>query len=526
MNKSTKGAAMIVILGIMFIVLYKYGISPFLKGRQEAAAKQEAEEILKQTSDARASFTVRIGGDGYLGYWFMSSPEMKRQFSRRGGGIEFTDDGGMYAERLKKFADGEYDCIVLPVNSYIEHGAPHIFPGSIVASIAESKGADGIVAFGDRFPEGKVKELNDANLEVVYTGQSPSSFLLDLTIVDFDLFALKGTTKWQTEVGGSKEVLEKARNKQGDVFVMWEPELSTALREVPGLKYIWGSDNFGGYIIDVFVFRREFLRNHEEQAHKFLDAYFQVLDSYSSDRERMIADMKTSVGLAPDVLREMLPKIDWFTLHENARAQFGISTSPDIPSREGIVHCINVSTGVLLRTKRIDRDPLSGNPYQIISTRLLDNLIKSIPVALGNRGELGRDFQAITEEEWLELREVGTMRVEPISFQSGQNVLDEDGQAQIDVIAELLNLNYPDYRIAVRGHTGPGDEDANYQLSIERAQAVVQRLTVVGGTDPDRLHAEGEGSKQPPPRLPGESFRAYQYRLPRVEFVLLEDNVL
>jgi outer membrane protein OmpA-like peptidoglycan-associated protein len=118
------------------------------------------------------------------------------------------------------------------------------------------------------------------------------------------------------------------------------------------------------------------------------------------------------------------------------------------------------------------------------------------------------------------------MRVEPISFRQGQNVLDEDGQAQIDAIAELLNLNYPDYRIAVRGHTGAGDEDANYQLSLERAQAVAQRLTVVGGTDADRLHAEGKGSKQPPPRLPGESIRAYQYRLPRVEFVLLEDNTL
>jgi hypothetical protein len=525
-NKTTKGAAMIVILGIIFICLYKYAISPFLKGRQEAAAKQEEEEMLNQTSDARASFTTRIGGDGYLGYWFMTSPEMKRQFSRRGGGIEFTDDGGMYAERLKKFADGQYDCIILPVNSYVEHGAAHNFPGSIVAAIAESKGADGIVAFGDRFPEGKVKELNDANLEIVYTGQSPSSFLLDLTIVDFDLFALKATSKWQTEVGGSKEVLERARNKQGDVFVMWEPELSTALREVPGLKYIWGSDKFGGYIIDVFVFRREFLRNHEEQAHKFLDAYFQVLDSYSSDRERMLADMKTSTGLTLDVLEGMLPKIDWFTLHENARAQFGMSTSPDIPSREGIVHCINVSTGVLLRTQRIDRDPLSGNPYQIISTRLLDNLLKATPVALGNRGELGRDFPPLTEDGWRSLREVGTMRVEPISFQPGQNVLDEEGQTQIDAIAELLNLNYPDYRIAVRGHTGPGDEEANYQLSQERAQAVAQRLTVVGGTDPDRLHAEGTGSKQPPPRLPGESFRAFQYRLPRVEFVLLEDNAL
>jgi outer membrane protein OmpA-like peptidoglycan-associated protein len=87
--------------------------------------------------------------------------------------------------------------------------------------------------------------------------------------------------------------------------------------------------------------------------------------------------------------------------------------------------------------------------------------------------------------------------------------------------------NYPSYRIEIRGHTGPGsDELANQQLSLERAQAVAQRLIAVHGVDPDRVHAEGRGSSQPPPRKPGESERFFLYRLPRVEFVLLEDGRL
>jgi hypothetical protein len=49
---------------------------------------------------------------------------------------------------------------------------------------------------------------------------------------------------------------------------------------------------------------------------------------------------------------------------------------------------------------------------------------------------------------------------------------------------------------------------------------------VVHAIDPDRLYTEGKGASQPPPRKPGESERAYRYRLPRVEFVLLEENAL
>jgi hypothetical protein len=55
---------------------------------------------------------------------------------------------------------------------------------------------------------------------------------------------------------------------------------------------------------------------------------------------------------------------------------------------------------------------------------------------------------------------------------------------------------------------------------------VAQYLIAVHAIAPDRLHAEGKGASQPPPRKPAELERAYRYRLPRVEFVLLEENAL
>ena len=61
-------------------------------------------EAYKQaaTSDSRVSTTIRMGGDGYLGYWFITAPDTRREVARRGIAISFQDDGGTYATRLQR----------------------------------------------------------------------------------------------------------------------------------------------------------------------------------------------------------------------------------------------------------------------------------------------------------------------------------------------------------------------------------------------------------------------------------------
>ncbi len=515
MKRSTVGAIAIVLFGVLMIAVWGM-LTAWMKGRQVTA-----------TSDASTvTSTVRIGGDGYLGYWFITSPEMKRSAARRGLGIEFVNDNGAYTERLKKFAERELDMLVLPVSSYLEHGANHDFPGVIVAAIAESKGADGIAGFADRFPSGKIQELNNPGLRVVYTPDSPSSFLLDLVMTDFDLAQLRGSNDWRVEANGSEDVAKRAASRSGDVFVMWEPDLSRALHENPDLKAIWGSDKFRGYIVDVFVVRRDYLQSHAADVRTFFEAYFGAMRSYVNNRETMLDDLVKSTGLKRDVAEPMLAKIDWYDLDENARLQFGLQGGAGVSTSEGVVNTILACQNVLLRTGRLKGDPLHGNPYTIVNSNIVKELVKSAPALLGYGTGATVDFAKLDDAAWGRLREIGPLRVEPITFQSGVNLLDDDGKVQVDTIAALLINNYPQYRVVVGGHTGPGDVEENHRLSLERAQAVVQYLTTVHGIDADRLRADGLGATQPPPRLPNESPRAYQYRMPRVEFVLLEGNSL
>jgi hypothetical protein len=517
-KRSTVAAVLILLLGGLTVLAAKF-LWPYATQKYEAY-KQAA------TSDSRVSTTIRIGGDGYLGYWFITAPDTRREAARRGIAIAYQDDGGAYASRLQKFANREYDAMVLPVSSYLQHGAAHKFPGVIVAAIAESNGADGIIGFADKFPTGNIRDLNNSGLKVVYTVDSPSSFLLDLTIVGFDLFHLASTNTWRIEVGGAREVLERARRHEGDMFVLWEPELSRALHEIPELKYLWGSDKFSGYIKDVFVVHRDFVQRHEKATIDFLDVYFTVMRSYANDRTRLLTDMAQSTQLPREAVENILHKIDWYDLFENAGQQFGLGTSVDTTATDGIVKTIIACTDILRRMGKLSRDPLDGNPYVIINSSLLEKLLKSAPAMVGRQGGSPVDFKPLSDDGWKSLREVGTLRVEPITFQTGGELLDATSKEQVDKIAALLINNYPGYRVAVRGHTGAGDEEENRKLSLARAEVVAQYLIAVHAIDADRLHAEGKGASQLPPRKPGESERAFRYRLPRVEFVLLEENVL
>ncbi len=513
MKKSTIGFFFILLIGVGGILGWKY-LKPILFEKKQLA-----------TSDSASSLhTIRIGGDNYLGYWFITSPEMRKMAARKGLQIDFTDDKGAYAQRLETFAAGDYDCIVLPVNSYLEHGARHKFPGVIAAAISESKGADGIVGFADRFPQGKINDLNDSTLKIVYTANSPSSFLLDLTIADFDLDRLREAKDWQVKVDGSADVLKRAKKGAGDVFVLWEPDLSRALK-IAGMKYIWGSDKFSGYIVDVFVFQRDYLAKHEDQVRDFLSVYFSVLGLYANNRETMIKEMSQSTDEDKDIIEAMLQKIDWYDLAQNCKQQFGIAVGAGENVQDGVINTIIACTDVMLRSRVFTKDPLQGNPYLVTHSEILKNLAQSRIMNVTGGAGRARDFAPLPEKKWAELREVGTFRIEPITFQSWNNELTDNGKEIVDRIAGLLTNNYPHYRVLIRGHTGAGgSEEENIKLSLERARVVAQYLTAVHGINRERLKAEGLGSRQPAAKKPTETVRAYRYRLSRVEFVAVEED--
>lgn len=114
----------------------------------------------------------------------------------------------------------------------------------------------------------------------------------------------------------------------------------------------------------------------------------------------------------------------------------------------------------------------------------------------------------------------GMSRVEASAFQFSRGTSLATGEEAR--LRGLLAKALPDARVHVTilGHTGDaGDATANLALSEERA-ALVQAIAEAAGIGPDRMTAQGVGGAAPLPQENGESDRAYQSRLARVEVSL------
>lgn len=114
----------------------------------------------------------------------------------------------------------------------------------------------------------------------------------------------------------------------------------------------------------------------------------------------------------------------------------------------------------------------------------------------------------------------GVSGVEASAFQFSRGVSLATGEEAR--LRGMLARALPDERVHVTilGHTGEaGDATANLALSEERA-ALVQSIAQAVGITPDRITARGVGGASPLPKEDGESDRAYQSRLARVEVSL------
>ncbi|MBI2450277.1 MAG: OmpA family protein [Candidatus Nealsonbacteria bacterium] len=523
MRKSTVILIILTVLALIGGIVFS-----ILQSRDRAA------NFIRSSDAPRIKGTITVAGDNYLGYWFITSPEFLRNLRQKGYALNWVNDGGDYAARHKQFNDSKYDLMVLPVNSYLYHGKDYNYPGVIVSVISDSKGADSILAYSQKVGGTKVNDLDNPNLKIGFTADSPSSFLLNTAIVHFDLKNLKTQKVWRQETKSSKEAYELLRAQKIDAAVLWEPDVSLALA-LPGIVPIFGSDQVAGMIVDVFVAQRELVLKEPEKVSAFFQAYFETLTYYDKNRDEMFREMgkikdaeNKIIFKSRDESEKAVNRIAWFDYEDNYR-WFGLTPSGIVATtkREKLIDTISQVSQVMLEIGDFKTDPLRNNPYTIVNSTIIASLYGKVQnsSAIGAVMPISIAFAPLTISEWQQLKAMGTMRILPILFQSGTTTLTIDGRKVVDEAAIALSQNYPQYRILIKGHTAPsGDEQANITLSQERADSVKRYLEAVHGFDASRIMTIGLGSREPLSRLSGEGELSYRTRLARVEFVLLEDK--
>jgi outer membrane protein OmpA-like peptidoglycan-associated protein/ABC-type amino acid transport substrate-binding protein len=515
-NIHVRIATSLVLLGALVGVGYKF-LWPKFDSRRQA-----------ETTDARGTKgRIAIGVDNWIGYFPLCADEMRKRLRAQGYVLQCEDDKADYSQRFAKLKSGQLQFAVSTVDAYLSNGAASAFPGAIVAVIDESKGGDAVVAWKDKAVS--LESLKGVHTpRIAFTPGSPSEHLLRSAAVHFDIAELrKSQGPWRLETTGSSEALKALLDRKADAAVLWEPDVSRALATEGVIKLLSTAET-QRLIVDVLIAGRETLQQNPEMVKVLLATYFDVLRHYREQPEQLAKDVSTETKVASAQVSAMLGGVSWAGLNDNAQTWLGAT-----PSSNGVVDVIQSALRVLTQSGALPGNPLPDqDPYRIINSQFIASAFSLATTGGGGPGlitpngySLDQRFTALTDSQWELLREVGSLKALNVSFQSGTAELSYDGKTEIDQMMEVLR-HYPRFRIRVRGHTGlGGDAQENQKLSLERAEAVVRYLAVTYNVDPQRARIMGLGSSQPLSRLPAESDRSYQYRLPRVEIALLADSL-
>ncbi len=516
MNKHAKIVLLLVIVAALVLLGGKY-----LKPLYDDWRQQD-------TSDARGTKgTIRIGYDSWVGYLPLCSSENKRRMRRIGYLLQCIDDRADYAARMGKLKRGDLEMAVATVDSYLLAGAAVQYPGTIVAVIDESKGGDALVGWSERLAS--IDSLKqDGSYRIALTPASPSEHLLKSIATHFDIPRLRrADPAWRVETDGSEAALKLLLGREVDAAVLWEPDVSRAL-EQEGIHKLLGTEDTEGLIVDILVVNRRWSESDPEAVYALLSTYFQTLKFFRDNPQALSDAIAEHYQLKPAQVAALLDGVAWTTLSTNAAQWFGVRRAGGA-YREKLIDAIESAATILVEAGDFRQNPVPNrDPYRLTNSQFVADLYNEgidagIETADG-ADSLARDFSALDDATWERLREVGTLKIRPIVFQSGSSALADEGRAELDQAAENLR-HYPNFRIVISGHSGlRGDPQANQTLSRTRAESVGEYLIGSYGLDPERVRIVGYGSSRPLARRAGESDRAYNYRLPRVEIALVSEE--
>lgn len=516
MKKHSKLALLIFVLGVAITGIWRL-VQPMIADIEQAS-----------TSDASGKKgTITIGVDGWVGYYPLCSPEMKKRLYQSGYGLKCVDDSADYDDRFKKLKKDDYQFAVATVDSYLLNGEPYDYPGPIISVIDESKGGDAVVAWNN-----KISSLDDlkttTDYKIAFTPDSPSHHLIKAIASHFDIEHLRDKPR-HVETDGSEAALKKLLDKQVDVAVIWEPDVTRALSN-KGIVRLLGTEDTRHLIVDILIASRKTVKSNPDLVKILLKEYYRTLKYYREHQDELIKDIADHYSVSKKQAKALLKGVQWVTLIENVQNWYGITKAGF--ADEALITSIESAVDILLEYKNFSRNPLPDeDPYRLVNSRFVQELNDHFSngsgfTTPGTSSTMNKlVFSPLTDARWDKLETIGSLKTRNIVFVSGTSDLTHEGKSQIDQqMADLVH--YPNFRIEVRGHTGlRGDSGQNMVLSQDRAESVLRYLMITHGVEENRARAKGYGATQPLTRLPGESARRYGYRLPRVEIKLVRETI-
>lgn len=480
----------LVIIGVGAMA-WKWIIAP---SRENAQQAQEEEDRNKTSDPSRYDHQISFALDSFSGYAIIRSQTFHNELAKKRIKLNLVDDNADYGKRFAGLKSGEHKMAAFTIDSLVKANAQAgDDPAVIVAIIDETRGADAMVAYKSIVPN--IDALNHADTRFVLTPDSPSETLTRVVMTRFNLDNLSDDPI--RPVNDANEVYNLYRDSSPntrDVYVLWEPFVSKVLLENPEMHIVVDSSQFTGYIVDVIVASRDFLRKKPDIVREILGCYFRAAYEHRGNMLSLVMEdaKSSSAPLTNEQAQRLVDGIWW----KNTKENFAHFQLQDYPGRslQFLEDSIGNITSVLMKSGVINNDPTSGRPSSLFFSQPLRQLMESeFHPGLGDETVRKDQIELpeLSESQWNQLIDVGggTLDVDSLVFPPSRSDLTASSKAILDDLAQKLQTAR--YYLLIKGNASRrGNPEKNRIVAEARAQSAVRYL-ISKGIAKQRLRGVG-----------------------------------
>lgn len=360
-------------------------------------------------------------------------------------------------------------------------------PSKILFQVDYSQGGDAIVA---RKGINRFEDL--AGKTVALIPLSPSDTLLRYGVLNSSLSESQKKAILNGKISQDlpNAVVSTFAAGKADAIVTWEPNVSAALKEVPGSKVIFSSESAATLIGDCFFAKTDFIREHGDLITPFIKGWFDGAFQAQNDPKKAVKMMMDSFpdfkSLGEAGCLDTFNKVKLTSLADNAKT-FGLN------GETGQFDTIfNQANSFYVGAVQDQVTPAEAKDDQFIRAIYKEQAPEM------RRVTPNEEF-TFTPKQREHAAQATPIFTKPltIQFATGSANLSQAARELLDskVVPLLRTSSNAFFRI--EGNTdNVGGQDSNVALSQRRANAVVKYL-VGRGFNSERLIPVGNGPNKP-----------------------------
>lgn len=288
-----------------------------------------------------------------------------------------------------------------------------------------------------------------------------------------------------------------------DAAVLWDPDLSLALKSTPGSKVVYSTKTATNLIYDVMVCNKKYLDDpaNTQTFQAFVEGWMNGVSKAKSNpaiavdalvnTEQFFSQLEQQEGRG--FIQGLFANVVWTGLDDNIRV-LGLAGGTNHYAR------VYQRFDSIYRSLGALANPNSPviDPQQSFDTRFIKNMMSRMPAARTLAEKPQFEFNAEERDQVTSTKSAALEKPVMVGFDTGRASLSKRAMKIVDTeMVPIIENNGAAYFVVSGNTDSTGSQNTNMHLSQQRAQAVVDYLVTEWEFPLARFKVIGNGPSKP-----------------------------